>query len=261
MHYFLPMYAILNYYEITPTLNANFQLKNINGEKEDIEITAVQGDYNVDSFEHINQAPYYWFSVQGDNEELFRYRFFKEDNILFIQYNRCWSKELEEKFRGGENAENLPSFVEFKDEILNLIQNENIGKILFDLRFNGGGSSPQGTKFIEELSSIKSINQKGKLFVAISQHTFSSAVINAMNFRQLTNAILVGNPTGGSPNHYGEVRTLILPKTQMEIYHSTNYFKYIDEDLKAVIPDVTIPTQFIDISNGIDPIYEYVKNN
>ena len=47
----------------------------------------------------------------------------------------------------------------------------------------------------------------------------------------------------------------------MEIYHSTDYFKFIDKDLEAVIPDVTIPTKFIDISNGIDPIYEYVKNH
>lgn len=260
MHYFLPMYAILNYYEITPKPLANFKLSDVSGKTENIEIGTVKGDYNPDTFEHLEQTPYYWLSVQGDNQELFRHHFFKEDGILFIQYNSCWSRELEERHGKKEDAKSLPSFNDFKNDIFEIIKNEHVNKILFDMRFNGGGSSPQGTALIKELSTIESINQKGKLFVATSQHTFSSAVINAMNFRQSTNSILVGTPTGGSPNHYGEVRTLILPKTKMEIYHSTDYFKFIDKDLEAVIPDVTIPTKFIDISNGIDPIYEYVKN-
>lgn len=260
MHYFLPMYAILKHYEITPKPLASFELSDLSGKTENIDIQAIKGDYNVDEFEHIKQTPYYWFSVQGDNEKLFRYNYFKEDDILFIQYNRCWSRELEEKYGDKKEAENLPSFNDFKNEIFEVIKNEHVSKILFDMRFNGGGSSPQGTEFIKELGSIDSVNQKGKLFVAISQHTFSSAVINAINFRQLTNSILVGTPTGGSPNHYGEVRTLTLPRTKMEIYHSTDYFKFIDEDMEAVMPDVPISTKFIDVSNGIDPIYEYVKN-
>ena len=260
MHYFLPMYAILYYYNITPNRLADFTLESVNGERETTKIKAVVGDYNVDAFNHIKQRPYYWQSVQGDAGKIFRHKFFEEDGILFIQYNSCWSKELEEKFGDSKDAEELPSFNAFKNEIFETINKQPVKKVLFDLRFNGGGSSPQGTRFIEELSEIESINQKGKLFVAISQHTFSSAVINAMNFRQLTNATLLGKPTGGSPNHYGEVRTITLPKTKMEIYHSTRYFKYVDEDLKAVIPDKIIRTKYTDIVNGIDPIYEYVKN-
>ncbi|MEL6638487.1 MAG: hypothetical protein AAFW73_06100 [Bacteroidota bacterium] len=260
MHYFLPMYQILHYYEVTPEPLANFQLRSRDGSTETLAIQPSKGEYNVDVFEHLERAPYYWFSVQGDSAALFKYRFFAEDGILFIQYNSCWSRELEERFGDQEEAKNLPSFDAFKSEIFALLEKEEVNKVLFDMRLNGGGSSPQGTKFVEELSEVAAINQKGKLFVAISQHTFSSAVINAMNFRQLTNAILVGKPTGGSPNHYGEVRALILPKTKMEIYHSTNYFKYIDEDLLAVLPDVTVPTTFSDIASGVDPIYEWVKD-
>lgn len=259
MHYFLPMFAILNYYDITPSRLASFKLEDVNGKQEVVDITTVMGDYVVDTFTHIDQAPYYWLSVQGDETDLFRYQFFEADSILFIQYNSCWGKELEEKFGDKIEAEKLPSFDAFASEIFETLEKRTVKKLLFDMRFNGGGSSPQGTEFITALSEIESINQKEKLFVAISQHTFSSAVINTMNFRQLTEATILGEPTGGSPNHYGEVRTLVLPKTKMEIYHSTNYFKYVDEDLKAVMPDKIIPTTYTDIVNGIDPIYEYVK--
>ncbi|MEO0338822.1 MAG: hypothetical protein AAF242_06385 [Bacteroidota bacterium] len=259
MHYFLPMYAILNYYDITPTQTAKFTLASTDGTQEQVEISTVVGDYNVDLFKHVTPAPYYWLSVQGDSADLFRQHFFAEDGILLIQYNSCWSKELEERFGDAEDAKSLPSFNAFKAEVFEVLENQPVEKVIFDMRFNGGGSSPQGTQFIEELSGIEEINQKGKLFVAISQHTFSSAVINAMNFRQGTNAILLGAPSGGSPNHYGEVRTLTLPNTKMEIYHSTNYFKYIEEDLEAVVPDEMVPTRFLDIAKGVDPIYEYVK--
>ncbi|MEO1655254.1 MAG: hypothetical protein AAFU64_17045, partial [Bacteroidota bacterium] len=203
--------------------------------------------------------PYYWLSVQGDAAAMFRYQFFKKDSILFVQYNSCWGQELEERFGDKEEAKSMPSFEDFKAKVFETIKTQAVKKLLFDLRFNGGGSSPQGTEFVEELSKIESLNQEGKLFVAISPHTFSSAVINAVNFRQLTNAILLGAPSGGSPNHYGEVRTLVLPRTKMEVYHSTNYFKYLEEDMAAVMPDKNIPIRFVDIAEGIDPIYEYVK--
>ncbi|MEM8907620.1 MAG: hypothetical protein AAGD05_07220 [Bacteroidota bacterium] len=259
LHYFLPKNAILTYYAITSGNAATFTVETLGGEKEEVEVDVANSEYNVDEFVRLEQAPYYWQSVLSDTANFFRLHYFEEDSILFVQYNRCWGKELEEKYGDPEEAEQLPSFNAFQTEIFETIKNRPVNKLLFDLRFNGGGSSLQGTELIEALSKIERINEKGKLFVAISQHTFSSAVINAMNFRQNTEAILLGQPSGGSPNHYGEGRTLVLPKTKMEVYHSTQYFKYTDEDLKAVMPDVTVETEFATIANGKDPIYEYVK--
>ncbi|MEM6724283.1 MAG: hypothetical protein AAF598_09610 [Bacteroidota bacterium] len=260
LHYFMPKHAILSYYGITNGDAAEFTLETANGEKETMTIQVAQGEYSVDNFIHLDNPPFYWQSVLTDNEQLFRLHYFEADSILFLQYNSCWGRELEERFGDPEDAKSLPAFADFRDTIFELIENQPIQKLIFDLRFNGGGSSPQGTELIKEISQIEDLNQKGKLFVAISQHTFSSAVINAMNFRQLTEAILLGHPSGGSPNHYGETRTLVLPKTKMEVYHSTNYFKYVDEDLDAVIPDIPIETNFKTILEGKDPVYEYVKD-
>lgn len=259
MHYFLPKEAILAYYNITKGDSASFTLETANGEQEKVQVPVTVGAYSVDAFVHLENAPYYWQSVLSDLGDLFRLRYFEQDSILFVQYNSCWGRELEARFGDKEEAKGLPLFSEFKAEIFEVLETQPVNKLLFDLRFNGGGSSPQGTELIEALSEIETINQKGKLFVAISQHTFSSAVINAMNFRQKTEAILLGQPSGGSPNHYGEVRTLVMPNTKLEVYHSTNYFKYVEEDLKAVEPDVLIDTKFADILNGKDPVYEFVK--
>ncbi len=259
MHYFLMSHGILKAYEITDKNQVRFVLEDAKGKKETVLVQPKIDEYIVDNFSHLDNPPFFWQSPQSDETILFQQKYFERDSILFIQYNSCWGRELEERFRDKEAAKTMPYFSDFKNKIFETLSNKPVKKILFDLRFNGGGSSPQGTRLVEELAKVKEINQKGKLFVAISEHTFSSAVINAMNFRQMTNAIIVGKPSGGAPNHYGEVRPLVLPKTKLEVYHSTKYFKYIDEDINAVIPDVQIEMKYSDIINGKDPVYEFVK--
>ncbi|TPN82978.1 S41 family peptidase [Aquimarina algicola] len=259
MHYFLMSHGILKAYEITDKNQVRFVLEDAKGKKETVLVQPKIDEYIVDNFSHLDNPPFFWQSPQSDETILFQQKYFERDSILFIQYNSCWGRELEERFRDKEAAKTMPYFSDFKNKIFETLSNKPVKKILFDLRFNGGGSSPQGTRLVEELAKVKEINQKGKLFVAISEHTFSSAVINAMNFRQMTNAIIVGKPSGGAPNHYGEVRPLVLPKTKLEVYHSTKYFKYIDEDINAVIPDVQIEMKYSDIINGKDQVYEFVK--
>jgi C-terminal processing protease CtpA/Prc len=216
--------------------------------------------YDVDEFEHVENLPEFWQRPHSDATPLFQQKYIEKDSILVIQYNSCWGRELEEKFGDKTEAKKLPYFESFADEVFETLEKKPVAKLLFDMRFNGGGSSLQGTRLIEKLSSNKDINRQGTLFVATSEHTFSSAVINTMNFRQKTEAIIIGTPSGGTPNHYGEVRTLVLPKTGLEVYHSTNYFKYVDGDAKAVYPDIEIETNYSDIFKGKDPIYEFVKN-
>lgn len=54
-------------------------------------------------------------------------------------YNKCWSKELEEQYGDKDRAKALPSFKEFEDKALNVLNDQPIKKIIFDMRFNGGG--------------------------------------------------------------------------------------------------------------------------
>lgn len=260
MHYFLMSNGIMNAYKLNEGNSALFTFRGLSGKNEVIEVKANNNEYLVDQFESLKNLPEFWQRPQSDEVPLFQSKYIDQDSILVIQYNRCWGRELEEKFGDKTEAEKLPYFKDFVENIFQTLEEKPINKVLFDMRFNGGGSSPQGTWLVEQLSQFKEVNQRGDLFVATSEHTFSSAVINTMNFRQMTEAIIIGTPSGGTPNHYGEVRTLTLPKTGLEIYHSTNYFKYTEKKEAAVYPDITIDTKYSDISNGIDPVYEFVKN-
>lgn len=261
MHYFLVLSGILEYYGITKGDSAKFTVQSANGSTNDMMINVAKNDYEVDGFAYYDnkEMPFYWQRVQSDNIPFFRERYFEKDSIYFIQYNRCWSKELENKYGNEEEAEGLPSFEEFKRKVFETMNTKPVKKVLFDMRFNGGGNSIQGTEFINTLAKLDHVNQTGRLYVGISSHTFSSAVINSMDFRLNTNAILIGTSTGGSPNHYGEVRALVLPKTQLEVYHSTRYFKYIEEEIDTVVPDVAVTNSFEGFNKRLDPLYEYVK--
>lgn len=186
--------------------------------------------------------------------------YFGDNKIYYIQYNKCISKEEPSVFKNNpEKAAGLPSFVDFENKILTTIENEKINKIIFDLRLNSGGSSPQGTRLIKKIIDNPQINKKGKLFVVVGRDTFSSAIINAMDFKK-SNAIFIGEETSGKPNHFGETDYFSLPNSGLTVYYSKNYFKKSEENLNSIKPDFDTSVSIDDAINGIDPSFKFVKD-
>lgn len=185
--------------------------------------------------------------------------YYPDEKIYYMLYNKCWSKEIELKRGNKEKAESMPSFNDFEAKAFNVLENKSVSKIIFDLRFNSGGSSSQGTAFIEKLAKFLEKNPHVKTYVIIGRETFSSAILNAMDFKRLTKAIFVGEETAGKPNHFGEVRSFQLPASKLYVGYSTNYFKNTDENINTLKPDISIEMSFSDFTKGIDPVYEWIK--
>ncbi len=189
----------------------------------------------------------------------FTEKYFSEDSIYFIQYNRCWSRELETAYGDKGRAENMPSFVEFEQTVFKTFREKPIKKLIVDMRFNSGGSSLQGTDFIKQLSGYDFLDKRNMLYVVIGRRTFSSGILNVLDFKRLTKAITIGEETAGRPNHFGEIKTFKLPSSQMKVSYSTKYFKWTSEKENTIEPDVKCPVSFVDYKNGVDPVYEYVR--
>jgi hypothetical protein len=81
-------------------------------------------------------------------------RFLEGDGILYVQYNRCWGRELEQKYSSTEKAGRLPSFTNFAARVLDDLKKPETSKFVLGLRFYPGGSSPQGTEFAREVGKI-----------------------------------------------------------------------------------------------------------
>ncbi len=255
----LPSIALLRHFDIITGDSAKFTFVNQAGVEKSLVIDKLDITKLGPNMRFVGYTPESYPLCWQNQRLLFWSRFLEEDKILYAQYNRCWGKELEEMHGSKIKAEGLPSFTDFTSKILEDLKKPETEKFVLDLRFNPGGSSPQGTKFAMDVGKIANINKKGRLFIIIGKRTYSSAVINAIAFRKNTEAILIGEPTSGKPNHFGEVKKFKLPNSGLSVSYSTKYFKYIDDDPNSLIPDITVETPFADYAAGKDPVLDAIK--
>jgi len=165
-------------------------------------------------------------------------------NLVYFQYNQC------------VDSPGKP-FAEMRSGVEKLLEEHKDARLVIDLRRNGGGNSSVLDPFITALKENKDLNRKGQLYVIIGRRTFSSAILNAARLRNETQAIFVGEATGSSANHYGEVKTFELPNSKLKVAYSTNYFKYSDTD-GFIVPDIPAEPSFSDYVKGIDPALDAI---
>lgn len=161
-----------------------------------------------------------------------------EGRTVYVQYNRC-------------RDEREYPFSAFMTEVTRLWSSPGVERVVVDLRWNGGGNSQVFQPFIREIRKTRF-----RRYVLIGPATFSSGVLNAWQLRKNARATLVGEPTGGKPNCYGDVRLLKLPNSGIEVAYSTKYFRLVPEDPPSLMPDVTIGQTFADYMRGADPVLE-----
>lgn len=175
----------------------------------------------------------------GRNGSVYRALLLGEGDVFFIQYNACVSWDQ------------MP-IEDFTDQVLTLIHERRPKQVIVDLRYNGGGNSALFEPMIDGLAELQA-QQGFPIDVLIGQETFSSALINAVQLKHRTDSRLVGSPTGGSVNHYGEVQTFALPNSGITVSYSTKYFT-MDKSYPSgsLQPDLSVQRTVEDLRNGID---------
>jgi hypothetical protein len=73
-----------------------------------------------------------------------------------------------------------------------------------------------------------------------------------------TRAILVGEPSGGAPNQWGDLEPLTLVRSGPTAHVATSYQQFVpaDDARLAVAPDVSVDTTAADCFTGRDPVLE-----
>ena len=144
-------------------------------------------------------------------------------------------------------------------QMLELIHRELPGKVVIDLRQNGGGDYNLGLQYlIRPLQQNASINRKGHLFVLIGSNTFSAAMSNAAQFRTMTHAVLVGEPIGERPNTFQEPREFTLPNSRWVVRYSTRFYKFSAGTENIIVPDKQIEQTWEDYKIGHDDALDWV---
>lgn len=180
-----------------------------------------------------NRRSFYW------------YEFLPDSKTLFFKYNAC------------QNMKGQP-FSDFVKLLFDAADAEMAQRIVIDLRHNGGGNSGIFAPFLEELKKRPRFLKKGGIFVLIGRRTFSSAILNALDLKKQSPAIFIGEPTGGKPNHYGEVRSFRLPQSGLPVTYSVKYFRVLDDDPDSLVPDLLVEPGISDYLDKTDPVLKIV---
>ena len=183
---------------------------------------------------------------QKEPRNNFRYEMLHDSRTFYIQFNQVQDKpdETVEAFfkRALDAAEKSPA-----------------ERLVLDIRLNGGGNNYLNLPIT--IGVIRSrLNIRGKFFVIIGRETFSAAQNTVNDLEKYTNAIFVGEPTGASPNHYGDARPIILPNSQLRIQASTLWWQDKDprDTRKWTAPTVAADLTSDDHRNGRDPALEAI---
>lgn len=184
-----------------------------------------------------NDAKNYWFE------------YLKDSKTLYINYKRVLN----------DPADSLKYFCKRLEEFINA---NEVERTVIDIRNNGGGNNLTCQPFVNLISNNAKVNQKGKLFIIIGRQTFSAASYLTTKLEFNTKAIFAGEPTGASPNHYGDNRPLVLPNSKLEVRLSSIFWQnsFPVDKRKSTDPEIKVELSSADYFTGKDPVLDAVLN-
>jgi C-terminal processing protease CtpA/Prc len=146
------------------------------------------------------------------------------------------------------------NIVQFSRKLAEFMKTHPVERLVLDLRHNPGGDNTTYRSFLTFFSR-NPLNRKGRLFTILGRQTFSAAANFATDMERLTETIFVGEPMGGSPNLYGDVRPLTLPNSGIVVQVSARYWQKSTPDDKrpSIEPAIPAPMSAADYFKGRDP--------
>jgi hypothetical protein len=226
------------------TAKGSFVFEDGGGQRFTVEMDSTQGGASVKWLDAAAKTPLY----RQRPGETFWYEYLKDSKTVYF------------KFTGG-----FPAYHEclrVYAELLGFVENNPTERLVIDLRSNSGGDASLIEPLLEGVVRNESINRRGRLFVVIGRATYSAGMIEAVMFKQKTNAILVGEPTGAKPNQYNEVaheeQGIVLPNSKLTVYYTVAYRKLVAGDPPALLPDVRVDLSSRDYVAGRDPVLERI---
>ena len=155
---------------------------------------------------------------------------------LYVQYNQVQDEP------GGE-----PISAYFP-HLFAQADRQGVERVIIDVRLNGGGNNELNRPIWHALLRSDRLNQKGRLWVVIGPKTFSAAMNFVDDMELNTHATFVGEPTGETPNMWGDPVSLTLPNSGIVVQTSTLWWQMEDpRDHRAFrAPDIPVQMSFAD---------------
>ena len=163
--------------------------------------------------------------------------------LLYVQFNDVVDKESQ-------------SLKQFSEQIQQLLIEGEVADMVLDLRHNSGGDGSLNAPMVATTVLFKALRPKGKLFILIGRNTFSAAHNLVMSITELTDAVLVGEPSGSRPNAISEAGWFNLPYSKQTGLISSQFHQYgAPEDHRIwIAPHVPVSLSSEQYFKGEDPV-------
>lgn len=176
-----------------------------------------------------------------------RLQVLEAERALYVQYN-----EVAPVDHDGQTLE------DFSQELVRTFEERGLARVIVDVRSNGGGNNTTFPPLIRALQN-PSIDRPGVLFGLIGRNTFSAAGNFVTVLARDTKAILIGEPTGGAPNQYGDAKDVPLPNhPEVLVRVSTRYHAFggAGDERLTHEPKIPVPLTSQDYFAGRDPVLQ-----
>jgi len=178
-------------------------------------------------------------------ERAFQAEVLEPERALYVRYNAVLPRD-----EAGR------TLADFAAGLTRTVVEQRLERVVLDLRSNAGGDSSTFGPLIAALAE-PAVDRPGALFALIGRATFSAGGNFVAALRQATHVVLVGEPMGGAPNHFGDAEELELPHhRELFLRISTREHRYAKagEDERVLAPDLPVALSSADYFAGRDPV-------
>src|SRR6266404_2173669 len=199
----------------------------------------------IDARETAQQPTPLWLK---DSQNKFWFEYLTGSGTVYVQFNQVGNKD-------NETVE------EFSRRLLAFVDSNPVSRLVLDLRLNRGGNGDFARPILRGIIKADKIDQKGKLFTIIGRSTWSAAQFLVNDLEKYTNTILVGEPTGGKPNSFGDSHKITLPNSGITVRVSTLWWQQDERDKRQwTAPELAADLTFEDYRANIDPALKIALN-